>query len=182
MPIAEATLNRLTRRELLRLPVGRAAAIDAVEIVDKKTDSHIEVLHRVNEERIGLLQKGDELPPGVIKMVKVYVAMKRKLQVGDKMAGRHGNKGVISPHPARRGHAVHAGRHAGRDRAQSARRAQPHERRSDPGDPPRLGRHGRSVCNFSTPVFDGARENGDQGAAGRGASCRATARRSSTTA
>jgi DNA-directed RNA polymerase subunit beta len=41
-------------------------------------------------------QKGDELPPGVIKMVKVYVAIKRKLQVGDKMAGRHGNKGVVS--------------------------------------------------------------------------------------
>ena len=52
------------------------------------------------------LTKGDELPPGVIKMVKVYVAIKRKLQVGDKMAGRHGNKGVVSPHPARRGHAV----------------------------------------------------------------------------
>ena len=43
---------------------------------------------------------GDELPPGVIKMVKVYVAIKRKLQVGDKMAGRHGNKGVGQPHPA----------------------------------------------------------------------------------
>jgi DNA-directed RNA polymerase subunit beta len=42
------------------------------------------------------LKKGDELPPGVIKMVKVYVAIKRKLQVGDKMAGRHGNKGVVS--------------------------------------------------------------------------------------
>ena len=56
--------------------------------------------------------KGDELPPGVIKMVKVYIAIKRKLQVGDKMAGRHGNKGVISPHPAGGGHAVPAGRHA----------------------------------------------------------------------
>ena len=42
------------------------------------------------------MKKGDELPPGVIKMVKVYVAMKRKLSVGDKMAGRHGNKGVVS--------------------------------------------------------------------------------------
>src|SRR5690606_10141478 len=42
------------------------------------------------------LSRGDELPPGVIKMVKVYVAIKRKLQVGDKMAGRHGNKGVVS--------------------------------------------------------------------------------------
>jgi DNA-directed RNA polymerase subunit beta len=48
------------------------------------------------EGKIERLKKGDELPPGVIKMVKVYVAIKRKLQVGDKMAGRHGNKGVIS--------------------------------------------------------------------------------------
>ena len=48
------------------------------------------------EEKIDKLGKGDELPPGVIKMVKVYVAIKRKLQVGDKMAGRHGNKGVVS--------------------------------------------------------------------------------------
>jgi len=95
-PITLAVLERLTRQEILRLPLDERRLIDAVEIVYKKTDSHIEVLHRVNEERIGLLQKGDELPPGVIKLVKVYVAMKRKLQVGDKMAGRHGNKGVIS--------------------------------------------------------------------------------------
>src|SRR3954449_6509792 len=91
-----ATLERLTRQEILRLPVDERRLIDAIEIIYRKTDSHIDVLHKVNEERIGLLQKGDELPPGVIKLVKVYVAMKRKLQVGDKMAGRHGNKGVIS--------------------------------------------------------------------------------------
>src|SRR5688500_19909086 len=48
------------------------------------------------KDKIAKLTKGDELPPGVIKMVKVYVAIKRKLSVGDKMAGRHGNKGVIS--------------------------------------------------------------------------------------
>ena len=48
------------------------------------------------QEKIDKLRKGDELAPGVIKMVKVYIAIKRKLQVGDKMAGRHGNKGVIS--------------------------------------------------------------------------------------
>jgi DNA-directed RNA polymerase subunit beta len=48
------------------------------------------------EEKIDKLKRGDELPPGVIKMVKTYVAVKRKLQVGDKMAGRHGNKGVVS--------------------------------------------------------------------------------------
>ena len=89
-------LEKLTRQEVLRLPVAEKRLLDAIEIIYRKTDSHIDVLHRVNEERIGLLQKGDELPPGVIKLVKVYVAMKRKLQVGDKMAGRHGNKGVIS--------------------------------------------------------------------------------------
>ncbi|MEM6962282.1 MAG: DNA-directed RNA polymerase subunit beta, partial [Myxococcota bacterium] len=48
------------------------------------------------QEKIDKLGRGDELPPGVIKMVKVYIAIKRKLQVGDKMAGRHGNKGVVS--------------------------------------------------------------------------------------
>ncbi|HMA93397.1 MAG TPA: DNA-directed RNA polymerase subunit beta, partial [Polyangiaceae bacterium] len=60
----------------------------------------IEELVRVREEhfrdKIDRLSRGDELPPGVIKMVKVYVAIKRKIQVGDKMAGRHGNKGVVS--------------------------------------------------------------------------------------
>ena len=48
------------------------------------------------EDKVGRLKRGDELPPGVIKMIKVYVAIKRKLSVGDKMAGRHGNKGVVS--------------------------------------------------------------------------------------
>ena len=48
------------------------------------------------ESKVEKLQRGDELPPGVMKMVKVFVAVKRKLQPGDKMAGRHGNKGVIS--------------------------------------------------------------------------------------
>jgi DNA-directed RNA polymerase subunit beta len=94
--INEETLARLTRAEILHLPLEDSKLLDSVEEVYRKTDSHIEVLHQVNQERIALLQKGDELPPGVIKLVKCYVAMKRKLQVGDKMAGRHGNKGVIS--------------------------------------------------------------------------------------
>ena len=94
--VNEQALQRLTRGELIKIPVEDSQLREAVEEVYRKTDSHIEVLHQVNQERIALLQKGDELPPGVIKLVKVYVAMKRKLQVGDKMAGRHGNKGVIS--------------------------------------------------------------------------------------
>ena len=56
----------------------------------------IDLVKAIAEEKINRLKKGDELPPGVIKMVKVYVTMKRKLAVGDKMAGRHGNKGVLS--------------------------------------------------------------------------------------
>ncbi len=94
--LTHEVLAKLHRDEILRLPVKEQRLLDAVSIIYNKTASHIEVLHRVNEERIALLQKGDELPPGVIKLVKVYVAMKRKMQVGDKMAGRHGNKGVIS--------------------------------------------------------------------------------------
>ncbi len=55
-----------------------------------------QLVNAVFEDRIEKCKRGDDLPPGVIKMVKVYIAIKRKLQVGDKMAGRHGNKGVLS--------------------------------------------------------------------------------------
>ncbi|MDO9531532.1 MAG: DNA-directed RNA polymerase subunit beta [Deltaproteobacteria bacterium] len=67
--------------------------------LDQLLDRYQEQLHLVNmvfEAKLGRLRKVDELPPGVIKKVKVFVAMKRKLAVGDKMAGRHGNKGVVS--------------------------------------------------------------------------------------
>ncbi len=94
--VSHDALMKLNRQEILRLPLKGNSVHEQVEKVYRKTDSHIDVLHKVNEERVALLQKGDELPPGVIKLVKVFVAMKRKLQVGDKMAGRHGNKGVIS--------------------------------------------------------------------------------------
>src|SRR5437879_2789922 len=60
------------------------------------TSRQIDVLKKIVNEKKEKLTKGDELPPGVIKLVKVYIAMKRKLSVGDKMAGRHGNKGVIA--------------------------------------------------------------------------------------
>jgi DNA-directed RNA polymerase subunit beta len=56
----------------------------------------IEILQTLYDDKVGRLRRGDELPPGVIKLVKVYIAMKRKISVGDKMAGRHGNKGVVS--------------------------------------------------------------------------------------
>ena len=59
-------------------------------------NEQIDLIKVVFDDRVNRLKRGDELPPGVIKMVKVYIAMKRKVSVGDKMAGRHGNKGVIS--------------------------------------------------------------------------------------
>ena len=69
---------------------------EQIDEIEEMTSRQIEVLRKITNEKVSKLQKGDELPPGVIKLVKVYVAMKRKLSVGDKMAGRHGNKGVIS--------------------------------------------------------------------------------------
>src|SRR6266496_2178126 len=63
---------------------------------EDRTERQIKILSDIYEEKIAKLRQGDELAPGVIKMVKVFVAMKRKLSVGDKMAGRHGNKGVIA--------------------------------------------------------------------------------------
>jgi len=69
---------------------------EAIDEIEEMTSRQIAVLEKITEEKAAKLKKGDELPPGVIRTVKVYVAMKRKLSVGDKMAGRHGNKGVIS--------------------------------------------------------------------------------------
>jgi DNA-directed RNA polymerase subunit beta len=64
--------------------------------LEERTERQVEVIKQLFEEKKEKIRRGDELPPGVIKLVKVYVAMKRKLSVGDKMAGRHGNKGVIA--------------------------------------------------------------------------------------
>ena len=67
-----------------------------IEGMKKSHEEAIGQLQARFESKVEKLQRGDELPPGVLKMVKVFVAVKRKLQPGDKMAGRHGNKGVIS--------------------------------------------------------------------------------------
>jgi DNA-directed RNA polymerase subunit beta len=74
----------------------RAEKLAEVRRMEDRTKKRIAILEKINEEKVAQMQKGDELAPGVIKMVKVYVAMKRKMSVGDKMAGRHGNKGVIA--------------------------------------------------------------------------------------
>ncbi|MEW5723289.1 MAG: DNA-directed RNA polymerase subunit beta, partial [Thermodesulfobacteriota bacterium] len=83
--------------ENVALAEDKSRAIrDQVNNIIANYNEQVDLVRMVFERKIGKLKKGDELPPGVIKMVKVYVAMKRKLAVGDKMAGRHGNKGVVS--------------------------------------------------------------------------------------
>jgi DNA-directed RNA polymerase subunit beta len=74
-----------------RLDIG-----SEIKEYEDRTERQIKILSDIYEEKIAKLRQGDELSPGVIKMVKVFIAMKRKLSVGDKMAGRHGNKGVIA--------------------------------------------------------------------------------------
>src|SRR6186713_1883423 len=92
-------LEKLRHSDILKLRLKGSDDEDLEaelsEIVDK-TERQIEVLKALFAEKESRLKRGDELPPGVIKLVKVFVAMKRKLSVGDKMAGRHGNKGVIA--------------------------------------------------------------------------------------
>ena len=91
------TLATLSGRELADISVADMEVIaERWQEIEALAAQQVQVLQSMLEEKISRLHRGDELPPGVIKMVKVSVAMKRKLSVGDKMAGRHGNKGVVS--------------------------------------------------------------------------------------
>ncbi len=105
-----------------------------IEVMRREFDAAIARITARFDSKVEKLQRGDELPPGVMKMVKVFVAVKRKLQPGDKMAGRHGNKGVVSRVTPLEdmpfledGTPVESG-------AEPARRAEPDERGPDPGD------------------------------------------------
>jgi DNA-directed RNA polymerase subunit beta len=95
--VDRAWLDDLSWDELTRVKVKEDDGHSSnIRKIDEKADEDREILKTIHDEKIARLQRGDDLPPGVIKMVKVYVAVKRKLSVGDKMAGRHGNKGVVS--------------------------------------------------------------------------------------
>ncbi|MCL4492580.1 MAG: DNA-directed RNA polymerase subunit beta, partial [Nitrospirae bacterium] len=94
--LTEAQLSRVKDDHLLRIKIDDMAARARIEEVNNEITQYIKYLESRYQERIERVRKGDELPPGVNKVVKAYIAMKRKIQVGDKMAGRHGNKGVVS--------------------------------------------------------------------------------------
>jgi DNA-directed RNA polymerase beta subunit len=94
--LTEAHLERVKDDHLVKIKLDDSAMALRLEDVIGQIGQNIKTLETRYGERIERVRKGDELPPGVNKIVKVYIATKRKIQVGDKMAGRHGNKGVVS--------------------------------------------------------------------------------------
>jgi DNA-directed RNA polymerase subunit beta len=95
--IERAVVDELDWDELTKVKVKEDEGLSvSTRKIGEVAGEAVEYLRSEHQLKIERVQRGDDLPPGVIKMVKVYVAVKRKLSVGDKMAGRHGNKGVVS--------------------------------------------------------------------------------------
>ncbi|MFC5304432.1 DNA-directed RNA polymerase subunit beta [Azospirillum picis] len=94
--LTDEVLAGLSKGLWRQIAIADEQVMETVENLGKVFDDSIKALQDRFENKVDKLQRGDELPPGVMKMVKVFVAVKRKLQPGDKMAGRHGNKGVVS--------------------------------------------------------------------------------------
>ncbi len=94
--ITEEVLAEHPRGAWRNIGVSSDQATAEIEVLKREFDASVSRLQERFDGKVEKLQRGDELPPGVMKMVKVFVAVKRKLQPGDKMAGRHGNKGVVS--------------------------------------------------------------------------------------
>ena len=93
--ISEELISKMSIKDLTKVP-AKGVTEKELLAMEENSKGQVQILKSMLEEKIAHLKKGDDLAPGVIKMVKVFMAMKRKLQVGDKMAGRHGNKGVVS--------------------------------------------------------------------------------------
>jgi DNA-directed RNA polymerase subunit beta len=94
--LSAEVLNEYPRSQWWSFAVADDALMSEIEAMQKQYDESKKRLEQRFLDKVEKLQRGDELPPGVMKMVKVFVAVKRKIQPGDKMAGRHGNKGVVS--------------------------------------------------------------------------------------
>jgi DNA-directed RNA polymerase subunit beta len=94
--ITEDVLEMLSRGQWWQLALADEADAQIVEALNEQYEGQKRQMDARFEDKVEKVRRGDDLPPGVMKMVKVFIAVKRKLQPGDKMAGRHGNKGVIS--------------------------------------------------------------------------------------
>ena len=94
--IKEEDLEKIPFELLGNIPLVSDSVSDKLNQVTDSSRHQLDAIELIYKDKVDCLSKGDDMPPGVVKMIKVYVAVKRKLQVGDKFAGRHGNKGVIS--------------------------------------------------------------------------------------
>ena len=94
--VTQSVLDAIPRHQWWQIGLRNEKAMAEIEALRKQYDESKQRLDKRFADKVDKLRRGDELAPGVMKMVKVFVAVKRKLQPGDKMAGRHGNKGVIS--------------------------------------------------------------------------------------
>jgi DNA-directed RNA polymerase subunit beta len=94
--VTEDSLNDIGRGAWWQFALAEESDAKIVEALNEQYEVQKRTLDARFEDKVEKVRRGDDLPPGVMKMVKVFVAVKRKLQPGDKMAGRHGNKGVIS--------------------------------------------------------------------------------------
>ena len=94
--LSVSEMKKLAIDEIFKLKVKDKTAQEELKRLKDSYENQLRILEGLKEERINRFKKGDVLPSGVIKMVKVYIAMKRHISVGDKIAGRHGNKGVVS--------------------------------------------------------------------------------------
>jgi hypothetical protein len=144
------TIERISTKNLKRIRYADKdpRVNEQIDEIEEMTSRQIEVLRKITNEKIAKLQKGDELPPGVIKLVKVYVAMKRKLSRGRQDGRPSRQQGRDRAHSSRGGYALPARWNPGGDCSESAGRAFPYERGSDSGDAPGLGRAcaGREDC------------------------------------
>ena len=94
--LTEKHLSRVENDHLLKIKIADVDVMAKVQLVNSEINQHIKHFETYFSEKTERVKRGDELPLGVNKVVKVYIAVKRKVQIGDKMAGRHGNKGVVS--------------------------------------------------------------------------------------
>src|SRR3546814_2158451 len=94
--VSSLVLDGLPKKEGFNLRMKDEDASEAIERASMQIEAHQKEFERRFQDKRGKITQGDDLAPGVLKMVKVYLAVKRRIQPGDKMAGRHGNKGVVS--------------------------------------------------------------------------------------
>ncbi|MFZ2753268.1 MAG: DNA-directed RNA polymerase subunit beta [Lysobacteraceae bacterium] len=94
--VSSLVLDGLSKKDWFTIRMKEDEDADAIERAQKQIDTHQKEFERRFADKRGKITQGDDLAPGVLKMVKVFLAVKRRIQPGDKMAGRHGNKGVVS--------------------------------------------------------------------------------------